>query len=319
MPTDTFASLEVRQRIEKLYKKHPFLRKLNESVDWEAFRPILEAVRPQPSPFGGRPTYDPILLFKCIIIKTSYNLSNAETEFQILNQLVFQDFLGLGLDSDVPDPNTLWNFQEELKKGGVERKVFDKFNEMLGAKGLKPQGGHIVDATFVEVPEQHNSREENKEIKAGHIPESFSANPRKGCQKGTDARWTKKNNVSYYGYKNNVDSDVKYKVVRNYSVTSASVHDSVPFLDLLPSEASEGDDDVWADSAYVEAETEKKLLKRQYKPHICEKGFRNNPLSEEQKVNNREKPKICSRVEHIIGVMLFFSQRQRPLLFVTLS
>ncbi|MDR3333347.1 MAG: hypothetical protein LBT13_00450, partial [Treponema sp.] len=37
--------------------------------------------------------------------------------------------------------------------------------------------------------------------------------------------------------------------------------------------------------------------------HINEKGYRNHPLDEEQKKNNREKSKIRSRVRHVFGDM----------------
>lgn len=36
-------------------------------------------------------------------------------------------------------------------------------------------------------------------------------------------------------------------------------------------------------------------------PMICEKAFRNSPLTEQQKANNREKSKTRSRVEHAFG------------------
>ena len=36
-------------------------------------------------------------------------------------------------------------------------------------------------------------------------------------------------------------------------------------------------------------------------PVICEKGHRNNPLTEEQKQSNRQKSKTRCRVEHIFG------------------
>ena len=54
-------------------------------------------------------------------------------------------------------------------------------------------------------------------------------NPNKLAQKDTDARWTKKNDVSYLGYKDHIAIDVKYGFIRCYSVTDASVHDSQEF------------------------------------------------------------------------------------------
>ena len=57
-----------------------------------------------------------------------------------------------------------------------------------------------MDASFVDVPRQRNSREENAQLKAGETPERFEANPlrlRAGqavkAQKDTQARWARKN------------------------------------------------------------------------------------------------------------------------------
>ncbi len=67
--------------------------------------------------------------------------------------------------------------------------------------------GKIIDASFIEVPKQCNSREKNKQIKDGETPKSFDENRNKKEQKDLDARWTKKNNVSYFGYKNYIKAD----------------------------------------------------------------------------------------------------------------
>lgn len=36
---------------------------------------------------------------------------------------------------------------------------------------------------------------------------------------------------------------------------------------------------------------------------VCEKGYKNNPLTDIQIANNREKSRVRSRVEHIFGFM----------------
>lgn len=153
----------------------------------------------------------------------------------------------------------------------------------------------------MEVPRQRNSKEENAEIKEGKTPEAFSANPRVLAQKDTDARWTKKNDISYFGYKDHDLVDDEYKLIRDYAVTVASVHDSVPYLDLLPTKAAYPDQEALADSAYVGEETDTKLKKRGYLPLICEKGYRNKPLTEEQKAMNKVKSSVRCRIEHVFG------------------
>ena len=50
-------------------------------------------------------------------------------------------------------------------------------------------------------PKQHNSREDNETLKEGETPEDWKSKPAKNRQKDKDARWTKKHERSYFGYK----------------------------------------------------------------------------------------------------------------------
>ena len=138
-------------------------------------------------------------------------------------------------------------------------------------------------------------------VTEGEIPDDFKSNPHKLSQKDTDARWTKKNNVCFFGYKNHVKQDVGSKLITGYEVTDASVHDSQATARLLD-EKDKGED-FYADSAYSGEPLEKVISERQMNNKVCEKGTRNHPLTEEQKANNREKSKVRSRVEHIFGFM----------------
>jgi len=60
----------------------------------------------------------------------------------------------------------------------------------------------------------------------GVTPKSFIEKPNKLRQKDIEARWTKKHNKNYFGYKNHVKADAKNKFILNYKITDASVHDS---------------------------------------------------------------------------------------------
>lgn len=65
--------------------------------------------------------------------------------------------------------------------------------EMFQALGVVKREGSLIDATFVEVPKQRNSREQNAKIRDGEVPEEWTKpeNSNKLAQKDTDARWTK--------------------------------------------------------------------------------------------------------------------------------
>ena len=46
----------------------------------------------------------------------------------------------------------------------------------------------------------------------------------KKCQKDIDARWTQKRGKNYFGYKNHIEVDVQLKIIRDYRITDAAVH-----------------------------------------------------------------------------------------------
>ena len=118
------------------------------------------------------------------------------------------------------------------------------------------------------------------------------------AQKDTDARWAKKNNEVHYGYKDHVKADAESKLITDYAVTSANVHDSQALASLI----SDDDQVLYADSAYSGKEL-LAALPESVEIKVLEKGTRNHPLTSEQKASNKEKSKIRVRIEHIFGFM----------------
>ncbi len=288
---------------EKLTKLGDPLERLNKYIDWNVFKsPINEAFIDElkVKAKGGRPPFDKLIMFKALLIQSLYNLSDDQLEYQIVDRASFKRFLGLKKSDKVPDSKTFWHFREQLINKDVILDLFKTFNEALDAAGVFANEGKMVDASFVEAPRQRNSREENKHIKqTGTAPKEWDAKPNKKRQKDVDARWTKKNNATFYGYKNHVKSDTKTKFIERYEVTSASVHDSQAIENLL-TEKDEGQP-LYADSAYGGKDQEKVYQKKKVINKVHEKGNRNNPLTDEQKANNKEKSTIRVRVEHIFG------------------
>jgi len=275
------------------------LPRLKKLVDWERFRPKLEAVREKERKSNaGRKPFDTVLMFKVLVLQSLYNLSDEKIEFQIRDRISFMRFLDLSLGDAVPDEKTIWLFREQLTEGGLIKRLFQEFDAFLQEKGFSARKGQIIDASLVEAPRQRNSREENRQIKAGQIPEDWSEQKKR--QKDTEARWTKKNGQNYYGYKNHIDVDVKHKLIRDYEVTPASVHDSQVFEGLLDEDNSSRD--VWADSAYRSEEKLKELKKRRYREHLQRKGCRHKKLTDREAQGNRTRSRIRSRVEHVFGV-----------------
>jgi IS5 family transposase len=240
-------------------------------------------------------------MFKILIVQPTYSLSDADVEFWIKDRLSVQNFLAITLADDVPDEETIWAFRNTLSQAGVVQSLFDRFREHLREQGLILKQGSILDASFVDVPRQRNSREENQTIKAGGIPQDWQSeqNASKIAQKDTEARWTKKNGESHFGYKDHVKVDEKSKLITESTVTDASVHDSQE-TDPLVGERDKGKP-LYGDSAYAGEPIAKALEKLGVENKIHQRAYRNKPLTDEQKQDHREKSKVRVRVEHVFG------------------
>jgi Transposase domain (DUF772) len=177
---------DLDKRLETISAKGDPLEALNAIVPFESFRADIEAViRPaaeERKSNAGRKPFDAVMVFKILLLHTLYNLADEQVEYQIRDRLSFMRFLGLGLEDTVPDATTVWLFREALAKAGLVKTLFERFNGHLDAKGYIARGGQIVDATIVNAPKQHNTRDENEAIKAGKTPEGWDEKPTKNAQ-----------------------------------------------------------------------------------------------------------------------------------------
>lgn len=289
--------------VEKLSAIGNPLEMISKVIDFEMFRATLEEVllnTNKKSNAGAKP-YDVVMMFKLLILQRYYGLGDTQLEYQIIDRISFKQFLGLSSGDKVPDEKTVWAFRERLTTEGLIEKIFSQFNDYLESKGLIMNEGKMIDASFTVAPRQRNTREENQAIKDCRGDELWNDKPNKKRHKDIDARWVKKNNETFYGYKNHAKVDTKSKFIDTYEVTDASVHDSQP-LDNLLTEDDKGQD-LHADSAYTGEEQEKIIDKYEMNNKVNEKGYRNKPLTEEQKACNHEKSKTRARVEHVFGFM----------------
>lgn len=296
--------------IEALSQMGNPLELLSKLVDFEMFRPSLEDVliKKDCKTPAGRPQIDVVLMFKVIFLQRYYGLGDHQIQYQVIDRTSFRQFLGIHTVSEVPDEKTVWACRNKLSEDGTFDRLFDEFRSFLDDKGLSFNEGKIIDATFVEAPRQRNTREENRQIKAGQGKDLW--NPEDGdsekdkeykkhkkSHKDVDARWVKKRGERHYGYKNHVKADKKKKLIETYHTTDASVHDSNVIQPLL--EGSDRGQDLYLDAGY---EAKEDVVKENgMNPIICEKGHRNHPLTDEQKRNNRTKSKARCRIEHIFG------------------
>ena len=188
-------------QLDRLSKDGDPLEFLERTVEFEYFRPwLLEGLGYGDGNKGGRPPFDPVSMFKAMILQTQHNLSDARMEFMIRDRLSWMRFLGFELGAPMPDESTIRLFREKLTESGALRRVMKAFDWQLKSleanaigssepeNGYIPMSGQIVDASLVPAPKQRNTTAEKEQIKDGKTSdEIWPDEPNKAAQKDTDA------------------------------------------------------------------------------------------------------------------------------------
>jgi len=177
------------------------LERLSRRVDFEMFRPILEEalLTKEVKSAAGRKPIDVVLMFKVLFLQRYYGLGDHQIQYQIIDRTSFRQFFGIHTVAEVPDEKTVWACRNRLSQCGAFDHLFDEFRSYLDSLGLSFSEGKIIDATFVEAPHQHNTHEENRQIKAGNGKDLWQAEDgdsakekkrkaHKRAHKDTDAR-----------------------------------------------------------------------------------------------------------------------------------
>jgi IS5 family transposase len=294
------------KRLRRLSEMGDPLEKAASAMDFEIFRPILNEVfsyQTYAKGKGGRKPWDYVLMFKILLLQDWHQIADDHTEYLINDRLSYQRFLGLSLGDKVPDAKTIWLFREALTKNGRIKELFMLFTKQMETQGVITRRGSIIDATFAQAPRQRNTGEENEKIKKGETPEEWNQADKKAKrrQKDTEARWTKKNGVLYFGYKDHIKADRDSKMIVNYAVTAASVHDSQMAAELVDKK----DKCIHMDSAYSGETVEQSIRGKNKSARLSvqQKGYRGRPLTARQKAANRRRSRIRCRIEHIFGHM----------------
>ena len=130
---------DVDDRLKRLSDMGDQLEAFGFAVDFEAFRPeLVAALSYSNGSQGGRPPFDPVMMFKILVIQAANNLSDERAEFLINDRLSFMRFLGLSLSDRVPDARTIWLFRERLTKAGAINAL-----ERVTRQRLCPVGCHV--------------------------------------------------------------------------------------------------------------------------------------------------------------------------------
>jgi IS5 family transposase len=305
---------DVEERLKRVSDLGDPLEAMAAVIDFEGFRPALDgALKRSDGSKGGRPAFDPVMMFKVLILQALNDLSDERAEFLITDRLSYMRFLGLALGEKAPDRNKIWTFREALKKAGVIDALFAAFDAQITASGYRATHGQIVDASLIAAPKQQLTEEEKAAIKAGKSADEIWDNPHKAAQKDIDARWTikysrKKDDapkgqvdiaIPAFGYKSHIMTDRAHGFIRAFKVTDAARHDGAQLKDLVRRDVLATG--VWADSAYRSKANEAWLAARGLVSNIHRRKPKGRPMPQNIRRGNAAKSKVRAFVEHVFA------------------
>jgi transposase, IS5 family len=293
------------------------LEQLAAVVDFELFRGELDAALERSDRTkGGRPPYDPVLMFKVLVLQTLYTLADDQTEYQLRDRLSFMRFVGLALEDRVPDAKTIWLFREQLTKTGAVQRLFERFDAVLRDAGYLAMGGQIVDATVIQARRPRLTRSEQATIKGGGVPSGWSKAKR--AQMDTEGRWTLKRGrkrsaepgtphertrselvIPVFGYKNHLGIDRRHGFIRSFVVTDAARHDGRQLGRLLDPHNTASV--VWADSAYRSAANVALLGRRGRVPQFQRAKPRGKAMPPHIRRGNASRARVRVAIEHVFA------------------
>jgi transposase, IS5 family len=305
---------DIEHRLRELSAQGDPLEKLAATVDLEIFRDGLEiALGARDRSKGGRPSFDPVLKFRILVLQAMHGLSLAQAEYLVADRLSWMRFCRLGPGDAVPDANTLWDFREALIAAGALEALFARLDQAITEAGYLPMAGQIVDATLVAAPRQRNTEDEKARIKEGKTAEEiWPDKPAKARQKDTDGRWTVKFSkakpagdgrpqidiaIPAFGYKSHISIDRRHGIIRRAKVTDAAAHDGARLREGLIDPNNTGSD-VWADSAYRSAENERFLAGLGKVSRIHRRKPPGRPMPKRTARANAAKSAVRAHVEH---------------------
>ena len=133
--------------IESLVPKEHLLRKIDDAVE---FNQLYEMVEPLYSEDTGRPSIDPVVLLKMVLIQHIYGLpSLRRTAEEVSLNVAYRWFLGYSLQEETPHFSTVsYNFRHRFTAETVDQIFAWILNEIAEAGYLSPKAV-FIDGTHI--------------------------------------------------------------------------------------------------------------------------------------------------------------------------
>lgn len=293
--------------VERRTAKNTFFKQINTVIDWQSVQNIINDGYTVGKSATGTPGHDGLLLFKMLLIGIWYDLSDREVEEMVNENLSAMKFCGLQLESVVPDHSSLCRFRKQLTDKKVFELIFIEINRQLLNHGIMVKSGCKIDATITNserspkkkpVYEIAVDRKEEEVAEEEIKKQTTEIQLIKQVEKGvdTEARYLKKGNKLYFGYKMHVGTD-ENGLILSLVTTSANVHDSQTIEEIIEKANLPKRCLVYGDKAYRSKSIEDLLKSKSLKNRTHFKAKKGNPLNERQKLFNNAVSKSRYTVE----------------------
>jgi IS5 family transposase len=218
-------------------------------------------------------------MLRVYFLQNWYALSDPMAEEMLYDSEAMRRFAGIELGDDrIPDETTILNFRHLLERHALTEAIFAEVNAHLADKGITLRSGTLVDATIIDAPSSTKN-------KAGVRDPEMSS--------------TKKGNDWYFGMKAHVGVDADSGVVHSLETSTAKLHDSRVWDELLHGEEAS----VWADKGYVSAEREAAFAGPGKVWGVMRKAPKGGPLHPVDAQINRIISMVRAKVEHPFRVI----------------
>lgn len=264
---------------KKVTRREQFLAEMEAVVPWSRLLALIAPHYPKAGPKGGRPPMPLETMLRVYFLQNWYALSDPMAEETLYDSEAMRRFAGIELGDDrIPDETTILNFRHLLERHGLTEAIFADVNAHLADKGITLRSGTLVDATIIDAPSSTKNEAGTRD------PEMSS---------------TKKGNTWYFGMKAHVGVDAESGVTHSLETSTARVHDSQVWDEVLHGEESS----VWADKGYVSAEREAAFVAAGGAWGVMRKAPKGGKLHPEDEKINRIIAMVRARVEHPFRIL----------------
>lgn len=241
--------------IEDLVPQDHLLRQIDKHIKFSFIYEKLKGLYSE----KGRPCLDVVLLIKMMLVGYLYGIrSERELERQLMVNVAYRWFLGLGLADKVPDHSTISQNRRRFCDSDIFQEIFDEIVRQAIEHGFITGQRLFTDSTHLKASANRNRKEkvevaetpreylEDLERSVNAERENHSQKPLKPRVKEPKTREIKRSLTdpeSGYMYRegkgdgfyylDHVTVDGLHNFITDVYVTPGNVHDSVPYLGRL--------------------------------------------------------------------------------------